>query len=298
MTNNKTLIVGMGFGNAVYVPVYQELNFEIVTVDTLKPADFVTVDAALAAHDHFTTVHICTPNYTHENIARKVADKSSIIFVEKPGVIDHFAWANLVKDFIDTTKFLMVKNNQYRDEISRFDYLLSESTKVILNWTNKNRIPSPGSWFTTKELSFGGVSRDLIPHMLSYFTVLTDYFNSSKQHVVANQNYTLDNITSTDYGVIDPTGIYDVDDQCSFKFVDANGIDWDMNASWKNDQPDDSSISFILLSGKIVKFELGLCPVSAYKTMITTAIDNLNNDKFWKDQYEQDMWIHRQVSPI
>lgn len=296
--NKKTLIVGMGFGNAVYVPVYQQLDFEIVTVDSTKPADFSNVEDALEKHKHFDTVHICTPNYTHEFIARTVAPYSSIVFVEKPGVENHIAWANLVQEFIETTRFIMVKNNQYREEIERFKYLFAESTKVILNWTNRNRIPNPGSWFTTKRLAFGGVSRDLMPHMLSYFTILTDYFSSNKQHVTANQNYTLDSIDSTDYGTVDPQGIYDVDDQCSFKFIDAKGVSWNMLASWKNNKSDDSSISFVLHSGDIVKFELGLCPESAYKTMIVTAIDNLNNDKFWKDQYEQDMWIHRQIGPI
>jgi predicted dehydrogenase len=296
--NKKTLIVGMGFGNAVYVPVYQQLGFEIVTVDSTKSANFSKIEDALQEHEHFDTVHICTPNYTHEVIARTVALNSSIVFVEKPGVENHAAWANLVKEFIETTRFVMVKNNQYRQEIERFKYLLAESTKVTLNWTNRNRIPNPGSWFTTKELAFGGVSRDLMPHMLSYFTVLTDYFSSSKQHVTADQNYTLDIIDSTDYGIVDPQGIYNVDDQCSFNFIDAEGVNWNMLASWKNNKLDDSSISFVLRSGEIVKFELGLCPQSAYETMIITALDNLHNDKFWKDQYEQDMWIHRQIGPI
>jgi predicted dehydrogenase len=298
MANNIVLIVGMGFGNAVYRPIYQELGFNIVTVDLYKDADFNSLDAAIKAHKLFNVVHICTPNYTHEELTRAVAPYAEIVFVEKPGVANHTDWAKLVKDHIDTTRIVMVKNNQYREEIDRFKNLLEESKSVKLNWTNQNRIPNPGSWFTTKELAFGGVSRDLIPHMLSYFTTMTNYFDSNKLHVIAEQRYTLEQITNTDYGKVDPNGIFDVDDYCSFKFVDDKGIDWDIVASWKNDQLDDSSLTFILKSGGVVKIKLGLCPESAYKSMIVSALDNKSNDKFWKEQYEQDMWIHRQVEKI
>jgi len=298
MANKTVLIVGMGFGNAVYVPVYQQLGFDIVTVDAYKKADFKNLKEAIDTYRLFNVVHICTPNYTHEELTRAVAPYAEIVFVEKPGVTNHISWAELVNDHIDTTRIVMVKNNQYREEIERFKYLLGESKSIKLNWSNKNRIPNPGSWFTTKELAFGGVSRDLMPHMLSYFTTMTNYFDSTKLHVIAEQRYTLEQIADTDYGVVDPNGIVDVDDYCSFKFVDDQGRDWDIIASWKSNLPDDSSLSFILKSGEIVKYDLGLCPESAYKSMIVSALDNKNNDKFWKDQYEQDMWIHRQVEKI
>ena len=298
MENKTVLIVGMGFGNAVYVPIYQHLGFKIVTVDAYKEADFKTVHDAVNTNQLFNVVHICTPNYTHEELTKIIAPYAEIIFVEKPGVINHVAWAELVKDHIHTTRIVMVKNNQYREDIERFKYLLSESCSVTLNWSNKNRIPHPGSWFTTKSLAFGGVSRDLIPHMLSYFTVMTNYFESNKLYVVAEQKHTLDQITTTDYGVVNPNGVFDVDDYCSFKFIDQEGVNWDITASWKDNKEDDSSITFTLRSGEVVKFDLGLCPEEAYKTMIITALENKDNDKFWKDQYEQDMWIHRQVEKI
>jgi predicted dehydrogenase len=298
MSNKTALIVGLGFGNAVYVPIYQQLGFNIVTVDMQKDADFKTLSDAIDAHQLFNVVHICTPNFTHEKLAKEIAPYAEIVFVEKPGVADHIAWSDLVEEHIDTTRIVMVKNNQYRAEIEQFRNLLADSVSVNLKWTNKNRIPNPGSWFTNKELAFGGVSRDLIPHMLSYFTTLTDYFYSEKLHVLATQNYTLDQITDSDYGTVDPDGIYNVDDHCSFEFVDTNSVNWKIVSSWKNNEADDSSISFVLKSDEIVKIELGLCPEEAYKTMIITALDNKDNDKFWQQQYQQDMWIHRQVEKI
>ncbi len=292
----KALIVGLGFGQAVYKPILSKLGYEICTVDLKDGANYTNVDHAVRDHGKFDIVHICTPNYTHENLARQVAPYADIIFVEKPGVINHTAWHNLIKDF--DARVMMVKNNQYRAEIDEFKRLAKESNAVNIRWDSKNRIPQPGSWFTTKNLAFGGVSRDLIPHMLSYFTALTDYIASTKNYVLAHQQYTLSDIDDTDYGVVNKDGIYNVDDFCSFEFVDTENTNWMLTANWKNNKEDDSSISFHLKDGNILKFNLGLCPEEAYEKMIKTAVENLNNDKFWKSQYEQDMWIHRQIEQI
>jgi len=81
----------------------------------------------------------------------------------------------------------MVKNNQYRQEIKEFQRLAESSDTVYVRWNSANRIPNPGSWFTTKKLSFGGVSRDLMPHMLSYYCALTNYQQGTKLKETATQ---------------------------------------------------------------------------------------------------------------
>jgi len=61
---------------------------------------------------------------------------------------------------------------------------------------------------------------------------------------------------------------------------------WVLSANWKtNLDHDDSSISFSM-KNSAVRHELGLCPESAYRTMIETAIKNKTNDKFWQDQLD------------
>jgi predicted dehydrogenase len=298
MSNSTALIVGMGFGKDVYLPIYNQLGFDVVTVDPSRPATHATVQQAIDACESFRTVHVCTPNHTHESIVNTVAPYADIVFVEKPGVIDHVTWAKLIKDHINTTRIMMVKNNQYREEIPQFRQLLRDAYQITVNWQNKHRVPNPGTWFTEKQLSFGGVSRDLMPHLLSYFTHLTDYIGSTKQYVSAVQSQSLQQITHSDYGTVNLNGVYDVDDHCVFKFLDPNGVLWELTACWQNNTHDDSSITFHLPNYDPVKFQLGLCPESAYKSMICTALRNIHDDVFWKYQYEQDMWIHRQVDVI
>ena len=282
----------MGFGEAVYKPVLNQLGAEVVTVDLTKPADFKTVEEAISVHSHFDTVNICTPNFTHEDIARRVAGNSSIVFVEKPGVRNSAAWESLVNSF-PKTNFMMVKNNQYRDSIKQFKELADRSNLVKIVWDNKNRIPHPGSWFTNKELSFGGVSRDLLPHMLSYYTCLTDYQHGVMLFSNSEQNHSLESIDSTDYGVINPAGVYNVDDYAELQYSNLSTT-WVLSANWKDDLADDVHIYFDT-GERIVIEPLGLCPEGAYKTMIETAVANLNNKGFWKEQFQQDLWIHRQL---
>ena len=291
----KSLIIGMGFGNAVYRPVLEQMGSTVVTVDPVKSADFKTVEEAIEFHKHFDTVNICTPNFTHDDLARRVALHCDIIFVEKPGVVNSLHWFNLVDDF-PNTRIMMVKNNQYRDEIKYFKELADQSERINVVWNNKNRIPNPGSWFTTKSLAFGGVSRDLIPHMLSFYCSLTDFTSGSCTETVAEQRHQLKDITNTDYGVVDQTGIHDVDDYCLLKYNN-NNTQWKLLADWCSGEADDVYISFDM-KNSAVRYKLGLCPESAYKKMIETAVANLNNNDFWDNQLTQDLWIHKQIEKL
>jgi predicted dehydrogenase len=291
-----SLVVGMGIGN-LYAAVLDELGHGVITVDSdpNKNADFTSVDDAIKEIRSFDTVHICTPNFTHIKIARKLAACSKIVFIEKPGVATSDAWKQLSIDY-PKARIVMVKNNQYRDEIKRFKELAVQSKTVHLKWNNCNRIPSPGSWFTDKSLAFGGVSRDLIPHMLSYYCALTDHTKGNRLYATAVQRNELKDIDSTDYGVINYDGVYNVDDFCEMEFKNGK-TKYILTANWRTLEPSDISVSFDM-DGRAVRFELGLCPESAYKQMIRDAVENLNNDSYWQDQLAQDIWIHEQIENL
>lgn len=291
----KSLVVGMGFGQ-LYKDVLIGMGAEVITVDPFRVADFTSVGLAIAAHGQFDTVNICVPNHLHEEIARAVGPHSKIVFVEKPGLRTSQDWIKLVED-IPQTRFMMVKNNQYRAEIKRFAAQLNQSTSVNIQWDNKNRIPNPGSWFTDKSKAFGGVSRDLIPHMLSYYCALTDWRKGTGTFASATQYHQLADIIDSDYGTVNHEGVYDVDDYCLLEYTTSNNVTWKLGADWKTNTVDDIGISF---GGKnsAIRFELGLCPEEAYQTMIATAWDNINNEEFWTEQFDQDVWIHQQIENL
>jgi predicted dehydrogenase len=290
----KSLIVGMGIGN-LYKEVLTNLDHEIVTVD-LDPskADFTSVKDAVAAHEYFDTVHICTPNFTHETIAREVATYAKLVFIEKPGVKTSEIWQQLVKDF-PYTRFMMVKNNQWRENIAELQALAQRSIKVELNWVNRNRVPGPGTWFTTKDLAYGGVSRDLMTHLLSLYIALSDdYTKPSLTHYNVAQRYTLAEVSDTEYGTVKADGIYDVDDLCEFIFEEPNRK-WRLIADWRSLTDDDRGINFHMADGTVERFELGLCPAEAYQAMIKDAVENIDNDAWFSVQLDYDLWIHKKV---
>jgi len=297
-----SLIVGMGIGQ-LYKKVLEELGHEVVTVDSdiAKGADFPTVESALFSKVKFDTVHICTPNFTHAHLAQKLAPHSRIVFVEKPGVANSDVWMTLVHTYKDT-RFVMVKNNQWRNNIEELQSLAQRSYMVDINWINDDRVPNPGTWFTTKELAYGGVSRDLMPHLLSIYMALEPEWKTAKiVRKTAAKIWQLSDLTKTDYGVVKADGVYDVDDYCAITFSSESTV-WNLAANWRSKTGDERNIVFHLMpdDGRIshlntVKVELGLCPESAYKNMIQDCVANLNNTEFWNHQIRQDYYIHERT---
>lgn len=292
----KALVIGLGMGQQ-YKDWMAEMGYSVLSVDVDpdKGADYITHHDAVK-DNNFDIIYIGTPNCTHESIAREVAKSTKILFIEKPGVLNSQAWRQLVVDFPET-RIVMVKNNQYRKEIPNFNDLADKAQRVWIRWNNANRIPHPGSWFTTKDKAFGGVSRDLLPHMLSYYCILTDYNKGVKLFAKAIQHYELKDIHSTDYGSVNSNGTYNVDDFCEFEFKNGSTT-WILTANWKtNLDHDDSSIAFCF-DNSAIRYELGLCPKEAYQKMIETAVNNINNNDFWQDQLDQDIWIHKQLERL
>jgi predicted dehydrogenase len=291
----KSLIVGMGIGN-LYKSVLTNLGHEIVTVD-INPsanADYSTIGDACLKHKHFDTAHICTPNWLHSTHARLTAQYSDIVFVEKPGVIDTQAWLQLVSEF-PNTRFMMVKNNQWRDNIERMRELMLESDSISIDWLNRDRVPNPGTWFTTKKLAYGGVSRDLMPHLLSLFMALEpEYMTSREIARTIDRRWELSDLTKTDYGKVNENGTYDVDDYLKLNFM-CNDRAWGLTANWRTLEEDLRAIKFNLKNGGTEIIELGLCPEEAYQAMIKDAVNSLDDSLFWNNQLLQDCWIHSKV---
>jgi predicted dehydrogenase len=291
----RSLVIGMGIGQ-LYKTVLENLDHEVITVDQdpSKGAMLPSVDAAILVYAPFDTVHICTPNFTHFEIAAKIAPVSKMIFIEKPGVADSNSW-NILLETFKYTRFMMVKNNMWRSNINDLKELASQAKTVKIKWIRKNCIPSPGSWFTTKKLAFGGVSRDLMPHLLSLYVAMNPHWRADTVNGTTTlAAWKLEDIDNTDYGVVNPKGTYDVDDVCVINFTDK----WTCAANWRSMDTEDSSIEFIMQDNSVERCELGWCPEEAYQAMIKEAVERVDDAKFWTDQYEQDTWIHTVIEKL
>lgn len=278
----------------MYARICTDLGHDVITMDPdqTKQATFANLDTALYAHPQLDAVFICTPNYTHDSIAQKVAKHCRVVFVEKPGVLNAKRWQTLQLTY-PQTKFLMIKNNMWRTWEEEF-HIRTEAAEVIrINWINRDRVPAPGSWFTNKKLSFGGVSRDLMPHLLSIFINMNpkDYKEFKMQSNIAKQNWRLDQLTSTEYGTVNSEGTYDVDDHNEI-ILDNGQKKYILTADWRSLDRDDRAIHCYQRDKLVKSFDLGLCPESVYVTMIQYVFENINNEEFWNQHKEHDVWIH------
>jgi predicted dehydrogenase len=293
----KTLVIGLGMGQ-LYVKVLKELGHEVITVDPdrKKNADYNSLHAALRTTEKFGAAFICTPNSTHSNLAKLVADHCRILFVEKPGLKSTLRWEFLQQSH-PNTRILMIKNNMWRTVEEEMRIRIDDAEEIHINWINRNRVPAPGSWFTDKKLSFGGVSKDLMPHLLSIFLKFNpDKFKDFKiLSSSKKQNWKLNDLTDTEYGSINLDGVYNVDDWNQIVLTD-NNKKYVLTADWRNMNKDDRAIHCYKRGELIKSFELGLCPESAYAAMIQDVFNNIKNEEFWNQHKQYDVWIHNLIN--
>lgn len=282
----KSLVIGLGFGEK-YTRMLKTMGHQVYTIDPnpTKSADYTMFEQALESAP-WDTAHISTPNYTHYTLARRAAHHGTkIVFVDKPGVETPEQWQSLVEEF-PNTRFMMVKNNQYRQGIDELKQKYEHAKDITFIWQNNNRVPSPGSWFCNKTKAFGGVSRDLLPHILSLFTYMdSDYSQYKWNPLIKYQNWQLEDLLDTDYGDVNPKGVYDVDDRVEISSIFKKKY-VKFIADWRSLTGDKIGI---IIDKEF--YPLGLCPEEAYIEMFKTAIANQLNDEYWEKQLSQDLWI-------
>jgi hypothetical protein len=287
----KCLVVGLGIGQ-LYKNVCKDLKYICYTVDInpdLNP-NYLDLDQAITDVNSIDITIVSVPNYLHYSIAKKVAKVSKIVLIEKPGVKDAQEWQSLVREF-PNTRFMMIKNNQYRDNTKLLFAKYHKSKNIKLHWINNNRVPKPGSWFTNSQLSYGGVSKDLLPHLLSFYTLFEPQYQQTNWHnKIKTQKWQLQDLTDSDYGDIKVDGIYNVDDYVTLNTKIFNK-DITITTDWRSMSGSDIGLYF---DNEFI--DLGLCPESAYKNMLKFVYANIYNDIFWQNQLEQDIWIHKQIA--
>ena len=290
--NKKILIVGLGIG-AVYKEQCDSLNYTAFTVDSNKDknADFLTISDAINQEKEFWLSIICTPNYLHEQHVDEVLPYSKYVLVEKPGFIDV---NTLMKYNNEQKKVFIVKNNLYRDILTNLkDFVLSNLEKsnidsIHINWLNKNRVPYPGGWFTNKEKSFGGVSYDLLPHLIHFMYGL---FGTNEIELISankSQCWTFEDVVDTEYGSVNNINpIYDVDDHCIYEFYYKTQII--LCADWKTDNIDYRSININFKDSSSLKYEYELCPNKYYGSMILDIMTENKMGYIFNSSYDESM---------
>ena len=303
MFMKKVLIIGLGIGELYKKVLLESRNghkYDVITIDPdpNKNADFVSLEACYKLHPYFDLAVICCPNQFHESYVLGLNQNkmAGMILVEKPGLKNFATWA-LYTNAVSPNKLIMVKNNLYREDLlnqikKTIKDNITDISEIRIDWLNHNRVPSPGSWFTNKDLAWGGVSRDLMPHLLSiYYGIFNELDIPFDQ--VAVSMYTLDQIKDTEYGAVLNGGVYNVDDTAAIFFkrkVKRKNIPISLNACWKNETETKIGVT-IVINNHPVFYDFGLCPESAYLKMIEQTLKM--DEKECEKHKNIDCWIHQ-----
>ena len=302
---HKVLILGLGIG-FMYKRILENSSYrkyKVITfdIDPNKKADYTDLSTCLETEGVFDMSIIALPNFLHKEYAEKMIGHSNLILVEKPGFKNKEEW----KELLDRkAPIVMIKNNMFRTDFLEISSFLEENKdnirNVVIKWQSKDRVPRPGSWFTTKELAFGGVSRDIMPHLMSIYYHFYNTLYPEVGYVFVYQNWNLELVEDSSYGEVNKNGTYDVDDNCSIDFfTSTQTYPVRLIANWK--QPllkNDLEIDFnvFLKDGSRKVFDLGLCPEMAYDIMFHYFVKM--SEETFNSNNEIDLWIHDYVEQL
>lgn len=117
-------------------------------------------------------VVIATPNYTHAPYSKVLLEHNINVMCEKPIALNE----KDIKEVLELASkkklvFFPAMVNRYRKDIQCINKFLKEEKignvkEIEAGWIRNNGIPRPGTWFTNKDLSGGGVLIDLGSHIL------------------------------------------------------------------------------------------------------------------------------------
>lgn len=278
----RALVVGMGgIGSNVYAPELKRLGYSVDSVDTVAVATYSDV---AQLNSNYDVAVVCTPNSTHEALARAIAPRCKFVFVDKPGLSSSIAWQKMVEDF-PNTHFIMSKNNLYRAHSPFANLDLDNVYAIEINWINANRVPSPGSWFTNSASSWGGVKHDLFPHLYCHLVKCAPNAALTRLSSSKLQRWRLEELADTAYGNVVADGIYNVEDFAQETWSINNRIPVTLTANWRGGV--DKQNILVYSKDSVQEWCYGLCPADAYGRMIETAI---NED--YDYHIALDTWIH------
>ncbi|MGE5632557.1 MAG: Gfo/Idh/MocA family protein [Caulobacteraceae bacterium] len=117
-------------------------------------------------------VIICTPNYLHGKHSIMALEYGKHVLCEKPVALSLEEIKNVIS-VAERNKRLFIPGqvNRFRYDIQKINEIISSGeigqvASIKAGWLRRSGIPRPGTWFTCKEYSGGGVLVDLGSHII------------------------------------------------------------------------------------------------------------------------------------
>lgn len=183
-------------------------------------------------------VSICTPNFTHKQIAVDALNAGIHVHCEKPAALN----AKEVEEIISAQKksgkkVLIGVNNRFTDQSALIKRIIQEGYigeiyRAKCGWERNSGIPGIGKWFTVKEKSGGGALIDLGVHMIDLALYMMDFPEIEDVCGSTYKNfYKSKSRIRPGYSRL-PNGVFDVEDGASGYVTFCNGSSMNLDFSW------------------------------------------------------------------
>ncbi len=183
-------------------------------------------------------VSVCTPNFTHAEIAVFALEHGCHVHVEKPMAINVQQARSIVQAAERNGKqVLHGLNKRYMGQTFLIQRLISEGFfgeiyKASCGWERNSGIPGTGRWFTNKALSGGGAMIDLGVHYLDLTLSLMGYDKVTSVQASTHRIFGPESERIRRGYRSEPGGVYDVEDYATGMIRTATGATINFVFSW------------------------------------------------------------------
>ena len=227
-------------------------------------------------------VSVCVPNYLHHQISCDCMSAGLDVLCEKPIAISYAQARNMQETADKYSRILNIgvvnRFDVYVNELKRIadSGRLGEIYHVYCSFRNHRSIPGMGGWFTTKNMSGGGVLIDWGVHFIDLILYVLNNPSiisvSGKTYCELGKNmreYVFENMWA---GPPDYKGTYNVDDFVT-AFIRTYGATVSLNGAWaQNIVNEDMTIEFLGSKGGVKlryrnDFDLTVCENGKIETI-------------------------------
>lgn len=203
----KIGLVGCGWiAENGHVPAFKLLrNAEIIAVFDIDIGRALRLATKFGIENFFDSfndflqsgvdaVVITTPNYTHAKYALEALENGKHVLCEKPFTVLSSETEKIIK-IAQKNRRVVIPGfvSRFRDDVKKmYEIVLNNVGKirrVEAGWIRKAGVPRPGTWFTSKELSGGGVLIDLGSHIIDLCLMLTGTKEIKDISLLTSYNY-------------------------------------------------------------------------------------------------------------
>jgi predicted dehydrogenase len=239
----------------------------------------------LLADPGIAAVVVATPNALHKELAVKAMQAGKDILLEKPMALTVSQCDEIIAARQQTQRIIQIGFVCRGAPSALAARALLEAGRLGRIYHAKGSIyrrrgiPGLGRWFTTREMSGGGVLMDLGVHLIDLVLHLTGYPSPARASAVCTSTfgapidqYAFDEMWG---GPPNPGGVFDVEDAATALIRFDDGMSMELNATWAADLSEDRLRSQIVLLG-----DQGGCCIDLWNNelILTTVSDGKVTD--------------------